>query len=67
MAALRRLGLRIIGRNGPDTHPNRPHPSAVIGLQRAKTQRAEKTVREALAVSDSFTQAMDEAMRGQRP
>jgi hypothetical protein len=67
MAALRRLGRRIIGRNGPDPRHNRPNPNAAIGLQRVKTQRAEKTVREAQAAVDAFTQSMNEAMRGQRP
>jgi hypothetical protein len=66
MAALRRLGRRLAGRDG--LAPVRPpqQTSKAIGVQHAKTRQTEHVVREAQASIDTFTAAMEQAMRGQR-
>jgi hypothetical protein len=67
MAALRRLGRRLAGRDGlaPVRRPPQ-QTSKAIGVQHAKTRQTEHVVREAQASIDTFTAAMEQAMRGQR-
>lgn len=68
MAALRRLGRRLLGRDGlaPVRRPPQ-QTSRAIGVQHAKTRQTEHAVREAQASIDAFTASIEQAMRGHRP
>jgi hypothetical protein len=61
-ALIRRIVRRMTGRNG--IGPARP-PVVPARNQNVKMQRAEDTARDAYRAVDSFTAAMERAMRGQ--
>jgi hypothetical protein len=66
MAALRRLGRRLMGRDGLQAVVPPPAPAILPHVQAHKRLAAERKVEESRAAVDAFTASLDRAMRGQR-
>lgn len=66
MAALRRLGRRLLGRDNLRLVVPPPAPAILPHVQAHKRAAAERQVRESRAAIDSFTASLDAAMRGKR-